>query len=159
VQALVARVEREQGRLMVNDMGAEYLVELNSPCGSFLDRAADAAVGDQYPHHQPLCAAALKSAGGLVVEITDGTAEYNKNYRLSLFYDLLKTSGFASHGHWRKSCNTYHCTAVAPGWLRSELMLDYFGVRKNWQTQRQRNRTSSFPKHRIMLDGYCSFGW
>jgi len=47
----------------------------------------------------------FQKSGGLVVEITDGTAEYNnKNYRLSLFYDLAKTSD-SSHGHWRKSCN------------------------------------------------------
>ena len=35
----------------------------------------------------------LRHPGGLVVEITDGTADYNAdNYRVSLFYDLAKTS-------------------------------------------------------------------
>ena len=35
----------------------------------------------------------IKNQSGLVVEVTDGTAEYNNaNYRLSLFYDLAKTT-------------------------------------------------------------------
>jgi len=71
-----------------------------------------------------------------VVEITDGTAEYNnKNYRLSLFYDLAKTSVIRIAWALAQELQPYHCTAVAlTGWLRSELMLDYFGVSEaNWQ--------------------------
>jgi hypothetical protein len=79
----------------------------------------------------------IKNEGGLVVEMTDGTAEYNaENYRLSLFYDLAKTS--VIHLAWAqaKELAPHGCTAVAltPGWLRSEMMLDNFGVEEsNWR--------------------------
>lgn len=69
--------------------------------------------------------------GGLLVEVTDGTTDYNaKQYRLSVFYDLAKTAvnrlAF-SHGH---ELAPFGATAVAvtPGWLRSEMMLDNWGV-------------------------------
>src|SRR5688500_2988703 len=69
--------------------------------------------------------------GGLVVEVTDGTFEYNAtHYRLSVFYDLAKISvnrlAF-SQGHELKP---HGATAVSitPGWLRSEMMLENFAV-------------------------------
>ena len=76
--------------------------------------------------------------GGLLVEVTDGTADYNAStYRISVFYDLAKTSvnrlAF-SEGH---ELEPYGGTAVAitPGFLRSEMMLDGFGVtEENWRT-------------------------
>ena len=75
--------------------------------------------------------------GGLLVEVTDGTADYNaRRYRLSVFYDLAKASinrlAF-SQGH---ELEPYGATAVAitPGWLRSEMMLDNYGVTEaNWR--------------------------
>jgi NAD(P)-dependent dehydrogenase (short-subunit alcohol dehydrogenase family) len=75
--------------------------------------------------------------GGLLVEITDGTAAYNAgHYRISVFYDLAKTSINRlaySHGH---ELAPFGATAVSlsPGWLRSELMLEAFGVtEENWR--------------------------
>jgi len=69
--------------------------------------------------------------GGLVVEVTDGTAQYNStHYRISVFYDLAKSAvnrlAF-SQGH---ELAPFGATAVAitPGWLRSEMMLDAYGV-------------------------------
>lgn len=69
--------------------------------------------------------------GGLLVEVTDGTAEFNaQNYRISVFYDLAKVAvnriAF-SQGH---DLAPFGATAVAvtPGWLRSELMLDNYAV-------------------------------
>ena len=75
--------------------------------------------------------------GGLLVEVTDGTADYNATrYRLSVFYDLAKVAvnrlAF-SLGH---ELEPHGATAVAitPGWLRSEMMLDNFGVSEdNWR--------------------------
>ncbi|GAA1677769.1 SDR family oxidoreductase [Streptomyces yatensis] len=75
--------------------------------------------------------------GGLLVEMTDGTAAYNADrYRISVFYDLVKTAvnrlAF-SQGH---ELAPYGATAVAitPGWLRSEMMLDAYGVGEdNWR--------------------------
>src|SRR3712207_2642552 len=69
--------------------------------------------------------------------MTDGTAEYNeKNYRLSLFYDLAKTSVIRMAWAQAKELAPHGCTAVAltPGWLRSEMMLEHFGVEEsNWR--------------------------
>jgi NAD(P)-dependent dehydrogenase (short-subunit alcohol dehydrogenase family) len=75
--------------------------------------------------------------GGLVVEITDGTLEYNAgHYRISVYYDLAKVAVNRlaySQGH---ELEKYGCTAVAvtPGWMRSEMMLEAFGVTEgNWR--------------------------
>jgi NAD(P)-dependent dehydrogenase (short-subunit alcohol dehydrogenase family) len=73
----------------------------------------------------------IKNSGGLVVEMTDGTAEYNNaKYRLSLFYDLAKTSVIRIAWALAEELRPYQGTAVSltPGWLRSEQMLDNYGV-------------------------------
>lgn len=142
VQALVARVEREQGHLdvLVNDIGAEFLAEFNKPMWELsLDRGLRMlrlAIGTHIISSHFALPLLIKNPGGLVVEITDGTAEYNdKNYRLSLFYDLAKTSVIRMAWALAQELQPHHCTAVAltPGWLRSELMLDHFGVSEaNW---------------------------
>lgn len=69
--------------------------------------------------------------GGLVVEVTDGTAEYNASrYRISVFYDLAKAAvnrlAF-SQGHELAPFGAV-AVAVTPGFLRSEMMLDAFEV-------------------------------
>jgi NAD(P)-dependent dehydrogenase (short-subunit alcohol dehydrogenase family) len=73
----------------------------------------------------------INRPGGLLVEVTDGTFEYNAaHYRISTFYDLVKISinrlGFVQ-GH---ELDAHDATAVSltPGWLRSEMMLENFGV-------------------------------
>jgi NAD(P)-dependent dehydrogenase (short-subunit alcohol dehydrogenase family) len=75
--------------------------------------------------------------GGLVVEITDGTVDYNAhNYRISVYYDLAKVAVNRlaySQGH---ELEKHGCTAVAvtPGWMRSEMMLEAFGTTEdNWR--------------------------
>jgi len=79
----------------------------------------------------------IKRSGGLVVEMTDGTAEYNQsNYRVSMFYDLAKTSVVRMAWALAQELRPHQCTAVAltPGWLRSELMLEIYGVMEaNWR--------------------------
>ncbi len=79
----------------------------------------------------------IANPGGLVVEMTDGTTDYNaSHYRISVFYDLAKVAvnrlAF-SQGH---ELANYGGTAVAitPGWLRSEMMLENFEVSEdNWR--------------------------
>src|SRR5262245_35114174 len=131
VQALVARIEREQGRLdaLVNDVwGAEFLMEWNVPVWEhslegglrMLRLAIDTHIITSH-FALPLL---IKNPGGLVVEMTDGTAEYNNaNYRLSLFYDLAKTSVVRMAWAQAQELRSHQCTAVAltPGWLRSEM--------------------------------------
>src|SRR5213075_2392638 len=79
----------------------------------------------------------IERPGVLAVEVTYGTADYNATrYRISIFYDLAKVSVN------RLACSLGHelaghgATAVAltPGLMRSELMLEHFGVTKhNWR--------------------------
>jgi NAD(P)-dependent dehydrogenase (short-subunit alcohol dehydrogenase family) len=79
----------------------------------------------------------IERPGGLLVEVTDGTAEYNAtHYRLSPFYDLAKTSVTRMAWAHSKDLEKHEATSVSitPGWLRSEMMLDAFGVtEENWR--------------------------
>jgi NAD(P)-dependent dehydrogenase (short-subunit alcohol dehydrogenase family) len=144
VQALVARIEREQSRLdvLINDVwGADSLIEWNVPVWKhslerglrMLRLAIDTHIITSH-FALPLL---IQQPGGLVVEMTDGTAEYNQaNYRLSLFYDLAKTSVVRMAWALAQELRPHQCTAVAltPGWLRSEMMLETYGVSEaNWR--------------------------
>jgi NAD(P)-dependent dehydrogenase (short-subunit alcohol dehydrogenase family) len=88
--------------------------------------------------------------GGLLVEVTDGTADYNASrYRISAFYDLAKVAVNRlaySQGH---ELEPHGATAIAitPGWLRSEMMLDNFGVsEENWRDAIDRTRADGGPR-------------
>jgi NAD(P)-dependent dehydrogenase (short-subunit alcohol dehydrogenase family) len=76
------------------------------------------------------------------VEIGDGTTAYNgRNYRLSVFYDLAKWSVNRLAFAWSQEMTPHQATAVAltPGWLRSEMMLEHFGVtEENWREATRR---------------------
>jgi NAD(P)-dependent dehydrogenase (short-subunit alcohol dehydrogenase family) len=91
----------------------------------------------------------IRRQGGLVVEMTDGTAEYNaSNYRVSAFYDLAKSAVLRlawSQGH---ELADFGCTAVAltPGWMRSEMMLENHGVTEaNWRDALARPAKPPYP--------------
>ena len=79
----------------------------------------------------------IQKPGGLVVEMTDGTAAYNAtHYRNSIFYDLAKTAINRLGWALAQELAPHGATAVTltPGWLRSEMMLDAFGVSEvNWR--------------------------
>jgi NAD(P)-dependent dehydrogenase (short-subunit alcohol dehydrogenase family) len=79
----------------------------------------------------------IRQPGGLVVEMTDGTAAYNAtHYRNSTFYDLAKTAILRLGWALAQELAPHGATAVTltPGWLRSEMMLDAFGVTEaNWR--------------------------
>src|SRR5256714_5629536 len=80
-----------------------------------------------------LIESAKKSSGGLIVEVTDGDSY---QYRGNLFYDLVKTSvirmAFAMARELRRKNVTV--LALTPGFLRSESMLEHFGVTEaNWR--------------------------
>ncbi|MDO5743336.1 MAG: hypothetical protein Q4P23_02625 [Micrococcaceae bacterium] len=65
------------------------------------------------------------------VEVTDGTREFNDaNYRVSTYYDLVKNAPLRMAFTLAHELRPHHCTAVAvsPGWLRSEMMLENYGV-------------------------------
>jgi NAD(P)-dependent dehydrogenase (short-subunit alcohol dehydrogenase family) len=143
VRDLVGRIEREQGRLdvLVNDVwGAEHLIEWNVPVWEHsLEsglRTLRLAIDTHIITSNSALPLLIKNEGGLVVEMTDGTAEYNaENYRLSLFYDLAKTSVIRLAWAQARELRPHGCTAVAltPGWLRSEMMLEAYDVgESNW---------------------------
>ncbi|WP_053849954.1 SDR family oxidoreductase [Streptomyces sp. NRRL B-24085] len=144
VRALVDRIADEQDRLdvLVNDIwGGEHLFAWDSPLwehdldnGLRLLRLAIDTHAITSHHALPLL---LRRPGGLVVEMTDGTDAYNReNYRVSFFYDLAKTAVVRMAFALGHEVGPRGATAVAltPGWLRSEMMLDHFGVREdNWR--------------------------
>ncbi|WII39128.1 SDR family oxidoreductase [Paenibacillus thiaminolyticus] len=144
VRALIARIEDEQGRLdiLVNDVwGGEYLTQWNVPVWEHsLERGLRMlrlAIDTHLITSHFALPLLIRNKNGLVIEITDGTAEYNeKNYRLSLFYDMAKTSIIRMAQSLAHELSPYQCTAVAvtPGWMRSEIMLDHYGVtEENWR--------------------------
>ncbi|WP_406860520.1 SDR family oxidoreductase [Streptomyces sp. HUAS MG47] len=146
VAALVERIDREQGRLdiLVNDIwGGEHLV-----VAGFGKKIHEMALADGLrmlelgvKSHLITSAAVvpllIRNPDSLLVEVTDGTAEYNgTHYRENIFYDLAKTApirmAFALSHDLKPSGGT--AVSVTPGWLRSEQMLDHFGVtEENWR--------------------------
>jgi NAD(P)-dependent dehydrogenase (short-subunit alcohol dehydrogenase family) len=144
VDAVTRRIDREQGRLdiLVNDIwGGEKLFEWDAPIwkhdlarGLHLLRLAVETHLVTSHFALPLL---IRKPGGLVVEVTDGTADYNaSHYRLSAFYDLAKTSLVRLAFGQGKELAPHGCTALAltPGWLRSEMMLENYGVTEsNWR--------------------------
>lgn len=149
VRTLVDRIDDEQGRLdiLVNDIwGGEHLFAWDTPVwehdldkGLRLLRLAVETHAITSHHALPLL---LRRPGGLVVEMTDGTAEYNRDtYRVSFFYDLAKSSVLRMAFALGHELGQRGATAVAltPGWLRSEIMLEQFGVREeNWREALER---------------------
>ena len=138
VEALVRRIDAEQGRLdvLVNDIwGGELLAEWNIPVWEHdLDgglRMLRLAIDTHLITSHFALALLVRRPGGLVVEMTDGTQEYNAgHYRLSTFYDLAKTSVIRLAFAQGEELAPHGCTAVAltPGWMRSEMMLENYGV-------------------------------
>jgi NAD(P)-dependent dehydrogenase (short-subunit alcohol dehydrogenase family) len=138
VAALVERIDAEQGRIdvLVNDIwGGEKLFEFDETVWEhdvqaglrLLHLAVDTHLITSH-HALPLL---IREPGGLVVEMTDGTAEYNATrYRNNPFYDLAKASVLRLAFSQAHDLEPHGATAVAmtPGWLRSEMMLDAFAV-------------------------------
>jgi NAD(P)-dependent dehydrogenase (short-subunit alcohol dehydrogenase family) len=154
VQALVARIEREQGALhvLVNDIwGATTMEWDKSVWESTLDiglRTLRLAVDTHAITSHFALPLLIKTPGGLVVEMTDGTDDYNAtHYRVSFFYDLAKAAVNRMAFALAHELKPHGATAVSltPGWLRSEAMLDAYGVTEaNW-----RDATANTPDFAI----------
>ncbi|MGW6647171.1 short-chain dehydrogenase [Streptomyces sp. A244] len=149
VTALVDRIAEEQDRLdvLVNDIwGGETLFEWDTPLWEHdLDkglRLLRLAVETHAVTSHRALPLLLRNPGGLVVEVTDGTADYNAdNYRVNFFYDLAKASVLRMAFALGHELGPRGATAVAltPGWLRSEIMLDGYGVsEENWRDALER---------------------
>jgi NAD(P)-dependent dehydrogenase (short-subunit alcohol dehydrogenase family) len=137
VAALVARIDDEQGALhvLVNDIWGATVMEWDKTVWeSSLEvglRTWRLGVETHAITSHFALPLLIRTPGGLVVEVNDGTAEYNETtYRVSFFYDLAKAAvtrmGF-SLGH---ELAPHGATAVSltPGWLRSEAMLEIYQV-------------------------------
>jgi NAD(P)-dependent dehydrogenase (short-subunit alcohol dehydrogenase family) len=144
VRALVERIDAEHGRLdvLVNDIwGAEHLFEWSSKLWEHdLDnglRLLRLAIETHLITSHFALALLVRRPGGLVVEVTDGTAVYNaERLRVNVFYDLAKTSAIRLAWSQAQELRDHGCTAVAltPGWMRSEAMLEHYGVGEaNWR--------------------------
>jgi len=145
VAELVGRIDRDSGRLdiLVNNIwGGEKMFEWDTPVWEHdLDkglRILQLAIHTHLITSHFALPLLIRRPGGLLVEVTDGTAEYNAtHYRVSTFYDLAKSAVIRlawSQGH---ELAPHGCTAVAlsPGWLRSEMMLENYQVtEETWQT-------------------------
>jgi NAD(P)-dependent dehydrogenase (short-subunit alcohol dehydrogenase family) len=149
VRGLIERIDSERGRLdvVVNDIwGAEHLFEWSTPVWEHdLDnglRLLRLAIDTHLITSHHALALLLRRPGGLVVEVTDGTAAYNADhYRVSMFYDLAKTSVTRMAWALAQELAPHECTAVAlsPGWMRSEAMLEHHDVTEaNWRDATQR---------------------
>jgi NAD(P)-dependent dehydrogenase (short-subunit alcohol dehydrogenase family) len=144
VEALVLRIDAERGRLdvLVNDIwGGEQLFEWETPVWKHdLDnglRMLRLAIDTHVITSHFALPLLIRRPRGLVVEMTDGTREYNtEHYRLSMFYDLAKSAVLRLAFAQGQELAPHGCTAVAltPGWMRSEMMLEHYGVTEaNWR--------------------------
>jgi NAD(P)-dependent dehydrogenase (short-subunit alcohol dehydrogenase family) len=149
VRTLVARIEAEQGALhvLVNDIWGATRMEWNkSVWESSLDyglRTLRLAVDTHAITSHFALPLLIRQPGGLVVEVTDGTDEYNAtHYRVSFFYDLAKAAVNRMAFALAHELQPHGATAVSltPGWLRSEAMLDAYGVKEaNWLEATERS--------------------
>ena len=160
VLVLADRIRHELGHIdiLVNDIwGAEILkgspAQWNTPIWEHnLDtglRIVRLGVETHLITSHYLLPLVITEPGGLLIEVTDGTVAYNAtHYRISTFYDLVKTAvnrlAFAQ-GH---ELAPHRATAVAvtPGWLRSEMMLENYGVtEQNWRDALNPDRGDGLP--------------
>src|SRR5688500_5553185 len=120
VRALVARIEREQGKLhiLVNNIWGATRMEWNKTVWeSDLEyglRTLRLGVDSHAITSHVAIPLLIKTPGGLVVEVTDGTAEYNAaNYRVSFFYDLAKAANLRMAFALAHELKAHAATAVA----------------------------------------------
>ncbi|MEU3919843.1 SDR family oxidoreductase [Streptomyces sp. NPDC029004] len=135
VRALVGRIERDHGRLdiLVNDIwGGNFLLDFNTKMWDVeLDRGLrmlDLGAKSHIITSSIALPLLVKQPGGLVVEVTDGTAATNKGFRENFYYDLAKNAPIRMAFILGEELKSVGATAVAvtPGFIRSEEMLDIF---------------------------------
>ncbi len=145
VASLFERVREEQGHLdiLVNDIGAEGMVDWKprlwetdvAQGWAFVERAVYTHIVTSR-YGLPLM---LERDRGLVIEVTDGETYA---YRGNFFYDLGKVGVMRLAHNQAEELQDTNITAVAltPGFLRSEMMLEHFGVSEaNWQDGAQQD--------------------
>ena len=140
VEALFDRVRRDHHQLdiLVNDIwGGEKLIEFGkAPWEMDLDKALQmlrTAINTHIITSRYGLPLMVERKQGLVIEVTDGdTLDYRGNF----IYDLVKTSVIRMAYGLSQELKSHGITALAltPGFLRSEEMLEHFGVTEaNWR--------------------------
>ncbi|WP_406001304.1 SDR family oxidoreductase [Streptomyces sp. NBC_00829] len=137
VRALVERIDRDHGRLdiLVNDVwGGNHLLDFNTKMWD-VDLARGLRLLDLGAKSHIITSSIalpllVREPGGLVVEVTDGTAETNRDFRENFYYDLAKNAPIRMAFILGEELRSVGGTAVAvsPGFIRSEEMLDIFGI-------------------------------
>ncbi|MFI6102564.1 SDR family oxidoreductase [Streptomyces sp. NPDC051310] len=143
VRALVARIDEEHGRLdiLVNSLwGGDHLIPWGKKMWETdLDqglRMLELGVRSHVITSSCALPLLIRNPGGLVVEMTDGTTEYNRRFRENFYFDLAKNAPLRMAFALGEDLKEVGGTAVAlsPGYLRSEMMLDIYGVtEENWR--------------------------
>jgi NAD(P)-dependent dehydrogenase (short-subunit alcohol dehydrogenase family) len=136
VRDVVARIESERGQLdiLVNNIwGGDHLTAWDAKLWEHdLDaglRILRLAIDTHIITSHAAIPLLIRNPGGLLIEVTDGNAEFNAEYRGTFFYDLAKVTphrmalALASELGDRATA-----VSLTPGWIRSEAMLDHFGV-------------------------------
>lgn len=141
VQALFERIRDEQAGsldILVNNVwGGGEFTDRGVPFWkhdlhkglAMLERAINSHIITAH-YAAPLMVA---KGSGVIFEITDGN---NQDYRGSFFYDLVKTSVMRMAETMAIELTPHNVAAIAvtPGFLRSETILEYFGVtEENWR--------------------------
>ena len=134
VEALVERIAREHGHLdvLVNDVwGGDELTEWGKPLWEHsLDKGLlmlERAIHSHLITSRFAIPLMFDRDGALIVEVTDGDGP---GYRGNVYYDLVKSSVIRLAMAMGYELRNRGVTAVAitPGFLRSERMLELFGV-------------------------------
>lgn len=144
VRDLTERIDRDHGRLdiLVNDIwGGDHLVQWDKKMWEHdLDdglRVLRLGIETHIVTSRYALPLLIREPGGLLVEVTDGTEEYNRRYRAPFYYDLAKATPLRMARGLAEELAPFGATAVCvtPGWLRSEAMLDtHFKVTEDdWQ--------------------------
>lgn len=147
VVGLFDRIRADEGRLdiLVNDVwGGDALTEWGKPfwelnptdARTLLDRSVWSHILSSR-YGAPMM---VEQGSGLIVEITD---TLNFSYKSQLYYDLVKLSVMRLAFGMAEELRSHGITslAVTPGFLRSEAMLEHFGVtEENWRDAAEEDR-------------------
>ncbi len=150
VEKLIARIRKEQGKLhlLVNDISESaehefgktfWQIDLERGFAMFRNAVHTHIITSHFA--APLLLETAKDTGrtGLIVEIGDGDSY---TYRGHLFFDMIKTTVIRQAFAMARELRRKNVAAVAltPGFLRSEVMLEHFGVKEaNWQDAVKKN--------------------
>jgi NAD(P)-dependent dehydrogenase (short-subunit alcohol dehydrogenase family) len=144
VEKLIARIRKDQGKLhlLVNDISESaehefgktfWQIDLERGLAMFRNAVHTHIITSHFAAPLLIDTAKGKSRSGLIVEIGDGDSY---TYRGNLFFDMIKTTVIRQAFAMARELRGKNVAAIAltPGFLRSEVMLEHFGVTEgNWQ--------------------------